>query len=85
MSNATKNIAKNQKNSTIVIAQIDVPNCSFLFEEAEVFGFKVGGEDVLAYGIKNLLADPESAAVKFIGAGVDWAVIDGLPNNHIIG
>lgn len=55
-----------------------VPSLTGLFEEAEVLGFQVGGEDVLAYGIQDLLAGPESAAVKFFGTGVDWAVIDGL-------
>ena len=32
----------------------------------------------MADGIEDLLAGPESAAVKFIGTGVDGAVIDGF-------
>lgn len=55
-----------------------VPSPTGLFEEAEVFGFQVGSEDVLAYGVKDLLAGPEPAAVKLIGTGVDGAVIDGF-------
>ncbi len=52
------------------------------FEKAEVLGFEVGGEDVLAYGIEDFLGTPKTAAGKLVGAGVHRAVIDGAEHVH---
>ena len=47
-------------------------------KEALELALEVGGEDVVADGVADLLKGPEAATVEFVGRGAYGTVVDGL-------